>query len=70
MEWLVWAGAAVSLLGLAGLLYCVRVAMKAKKEGLSGEEMHARLKGVVALNMGALFVSAIGLMVVVMGIML
>ncbi|GGE45725.1 hypothetical protein [Actibacterium pelagium] len=70
MEWLVWAGAAVSLLGLAGLLYCVRVAMKAKKEGLSGEEMHARLKGVVALNMGALFVSAIGLMMVVMGIML
>ena len=70
MEWLVWAGAAVSLLGLAGLLYCVRVAMKAKKVGLSGEEMHARLKGVVALNMGALFVSAIGLMMVVMGIML
>ena len=70
MEWLVWAGAAVSLLGLAGLLYCVRVAMKAKKEGLSGEEMHARLKGVVALNMGALLVSAIGLMMVVMGIML
>lgn len=70
MEWLVWAGAAVSLLGLAGLLYCVRVAMKAKKEGLSGEEMHARLKGVVALNMGALFVSAIGLMMVVMGVLL
>jgi hypothetical protein len=70
MEWLVWTGAAVSLLGLVGLLYCVRVAMKAKKEGLSGEEMHARLKGVVALNMGALFVSAIGLMMVVMGIML
>ena len=70
MEWLIWTGAAVSLLGLLGLVYCIRVAMKAKKEGLSGEEMHARLKGVVVLNMGALFISALGLMIVVLGIMI
>ncbi len=70
MDWLVWTGAAVSLVGLAGLIYCISIAMRAKRQGLSGEDMHTKLKGIVALNMGALFVSALGLMMVVLGIML
>ena len=67
---MIWTGAAVSLLGLAGLIYCILIAARAKREGLKGEDMHLRLKGIVALNMGALFVSTIGLMMVVVGIFL
>lgn len=70
MELLVWAGAAISLLGMAGLFYCIWLAAKAKRAGLPDDEMRQRLKSIVALNMGALFVSAIGLMLVVVGVFL
>jgi hypothetical protein len=70
MEWLIWIGAAVSLAGLAGLVWCIVLAARAKRAGLSDDAMRARLKGIVALNMGALFVSAFGLMLVVVGIIL
>jgi heme exporter protein D len=70
MDTLIWIGAALSLAGVAGLLYCVVVAVKAKRAGLQGEALQARLKHVVALNLGAVAVSAIGLMLVVLGIFL
>ncbi len=70
MDWLIWAGALVSLLGLAGLVYCIVVAVRAKRAGLPDDEMRARLKSVVTLNMAALFVSALGLMIVIVGIFL
>ncbi|SMX42981.1 hypothetical protein [Actibacterium lipolyticum] len=70
MDWLIWTGAVISLLGLAGLIWCIVIAAKAKRAGLADEEMRARLQKVVALNLVALFVSAIGLMMVVAGIML
>lgn len=68
MEILIWIGAAVTLLGLAGLIWCIVTVQKARKEGLDDTAMKARLQKVVALNMGALFLSAIGLMMVVLGI--
>ncbi len=70
MDWLIWTGAGVSVLGVLGLIWCVLIAMRAKKAGLSDDEMRARLKSVVILNMGALLVSALGLMMVVFGIFL
>ncbi len=70
MEWLVWVGAAVSLAGLLGLVWCIVTAMRARRAGLEDAELRARLQRVVVVNMGALFLSVIGLMVVVIGIML
>lgn len=70
MEILIWVGAALSLVGIAGLIWCVMIAARARKDGLEGPDMQARLQRVVFLNMGALFVSAIGLMLVVLGIFL
>lgn len=70
MEFLIWIGAAVSLIGVIGLMACVVMAMKAKRAGLSDDALRARLKTVVAWNFGALMISALGLMAVVMGIML
>lgn len=67
---LIWIGALITLMGLAGLIWCVISVQKARKEGLEDAAMKARLQKVVTLNMGALFLSAIGLMMVVVGILL
>jgi hypothetical protein len=70
MQTLVWAGALVSLIGVAGLVYCVLRALRVRRSGLSDDAMRAELQQVVVINMGALAVSAIGLMLVVLGIFL
>ena len=70
MEVLIWIGAGLTLVGLAGLIWCIVVVIRARKAGLSDEELKSRLQSVVALNMGALAVSGIGLMCVVVGILL
>ncbi|SEN87918.1 hypothetical protein SAMN05216227_102922 [Pseudorhodobacter antarcticus] len=70
MDILIWIGAAISLLGVAGLGYCVLLALRARNSGLSEDENRASLQKVVAYNMAALGVSALGLMLVVVGIVL
>ena len=68
MEWLVWVGAAVSLFGLLGLILSIVKVNKARRAGLSDEDLRAAVQKVVPLNMGALFLSVIGLMIVIVGI--
>jgi hypothetical protein len=70
MDWLIWIGAAVSLGGVAGLLRCIQLALRARKSGLDNSAMRARLQQIVTFNLAALGVSALGLMLVVMGIIL
>ncbi|MGJ8585612.1 MAG: hypothetical protein ACSHXD_16085 [Marinosulfonomonas sp.] len=70
MNWIIWPGAVVALLGVAGLVYCILSAAKIRKQELEEEEMKARLQKLVAMNLGALFVSTIGLMLVIVGILL
>lgn len=70
MDNLIWIGALVTLVGLAGLVWCVMIALRAKRQGLDENAMKSKLQRVVAINMGALFLSAIGLMMVVIGILL
>jgi hypothetical protein len=70
MEILVWIGALVSLIGVAGLGWCVVMALRARTSGLPDVQMRAALQRIVAFNMGALAVSALGLMLVVVGILL
>ncbi len=70
MQMLVWAGALVSLCGVAGLVYCVLRALRARRAGLPEDAMRAELQRVVVVNMAALAVSALGLMMVVLGIFL
>jgi hypothetical protein len=67
---IIWGGTALSLLGLVGLVYCIIRVSRAKRAQLSDEQMRALLKQVVPLNMGALFLSVIGLMLVIVGIFL
>jgi hypothetical protein len=68
MDWLIWIGAAVSLGGIAGLLRCIQLALRARRSGLDSTAMRARLQQIVTFNLAALGVSALGLMLVVMGI--
>ena len=70
MTLLIWAGAALTVLGLVGLIACIIMAMRARREGLTGPAMLARLQRVVAWNMAALAVSFLGLMGVVVGVIL
>ena len=70
MEILIWIGSILSLLGLAGLLWCTKTILRAKKAAVSDEELRMSLQKVVPFNMAALFLSAIGLMLVILGIML
>ena len=70
MEILVWAGAAISLLGLGGLVWCILTVWKARRAGLSDDELRARVRKVVPVNAGALMLSVIGLMLVVLGVLL
>ena len=70
MEILIWIGSILSILGLIGLLWCIKTVIKAKKLANSDEELRTSLQKVVPLNMASLFLSAIGLMLVILGIML
>ena len=70
MEILIWIGSILSILGLIGLLWCIKTVIKAKKLADSDEELRTSLQKVVPLNMAALFLSAVGLMLVILGIML
>ena len=67
---MIWTGAAISFLGLIGLLWCVLSVARAKRAKLDDDAMRAVLKSAIPLNLGALFLSVIGLMMVIVGIFL
>ena len=70
MSWMIWGGAALSVLGLTDILWSIVTVWKAKRADLTDEELRERIKKAMPINMGALFVSVIGLMSVIMGISL
>lgn len=70
MEIIIWAGAMLSLLGLLGLVWCIVAVARAKRASLPDEELRAVLRTVMPRNLAALFLSVIGLMMVILGIFL
>lgn len=70
LEYLVWIGAALSILGLFGLIWCILRVTLAKRKNLSDEELRQVLQTVLPYNLGALLLSVLGLMLVVVGIFL
>ncbi len=70
MEILVALGAAVTLAGLAGLVWCILRVRAARREALPDAEMRRRLQSAIALNLAALLLSALGLAMVVAGVLL
>lgn len=67
---LLWLGAALTAAGLAGIIWCIAAVIGARRAGLPDDAMRVRMRRVVAVNMGALAASMLGLMVVVLAIML
>jgi hypothetical protein len=70
MQAMIWGGAGLTLIGVVGLGYCVLRTIRARRAGLSDDAMRAELQRVVTINMAALGVSALGLALVVAGILL
>ena len=70
MPILVYIGTAMALAGLLTLAWCIWAAISAKRAGLPDTDLRARLQRIVTINMGALLVSVLGLMSVVLGIFL
>ena len=70
MDILIWSGAAVTVTGFAGIVWSIVAVMKARKAGLDDAALRTRLNAILPLNLGALFLSFIGLMLVVVGIIL
>lgn len=70
MGLLIWAGAAMTLTGLAGILWCIVAVRRARRTGLDEAGMRAVLQRVVAVNLGAFGLSALGLGAVVAGLIL
>jgi len=70
MGHLVWAGAAATLAGVGFLLWCILAVLAARRAGADEAALRARLRRLVAVNLGALALSAAGLMLVVLGILL
>ena len=70
MEILILIGSILSILGLVGLFWCIKTVLTAKKNATSDEQLRDSIQKIVPLNMAALFLSAIGLMLVILGIIL
>jgi hypothetical protein len=70
MGFLIWGGAVVSFSGLVGLIWCIIKARQTKNAASSDEELNAAIRTLIPWNMGALFLSTIGLIIVIVGIFL
>ena len=69
MNAVIWIGAAITLVGLAGLVWCIRLALAARAEQ-NPETRKLALHRVLVWNMAGFGVAAIGLMIVVIAIIL
>ncbi|MDQ1899363.1 hypothetical protein RAH32_02745 [Paracoccus sp. WLY502] len=67
---LIWGGAVLTLAGVAALIWCVLTVARARRAGLDDAALRQRMRPVIAMNMGALALSMIGLLLVITGIML
>ena len=70
MDYLIWGGAIISLIGMAGIIFSLVSVVRARREAESDDDLRVRLGRFLPINLGSLFLSVIGLMCVVLGVML
>ena len=70
MAALIWIGTAVTLAGLAGLVLSILKVRTARRDARDDADLKRRLQGIIPLNLGAFLVSALGLMMVMTGLLL
>ena len=65
-----WGGALLSVFGLIGLLFSMYKVAKAKKNNTSDQQLRESIKAAMPLNLASLFVSVLGLMSVIIGVLM
>lgn len=70
MQSLIWIGAAVSVLGLVGIIYCIVAAARLRGQKLDDDALREGLRRLIPVNLAALLGSTLGLMLVIVGIFL
>jgi hypothetical protein len=70
METFVWIGSALTAAGFVGIIWSIVLVSRARRAGLDEDDLRARLQKVVPLNIGALLLSMLGLMMVIVGVIL
>ena len=70
MVWLVYIGTALALLGCLGIVWCIAAILRARRTGLDDADLRARLNRLLPVNLGSFMVAALGLMMVVTGVLL
>ncbi|MCP1168479.1 hypothetical protein [Limimaricola litoreus] len=70
MDIIIWIGAALTLVGFGAIVWSLVAVMRLRRMGLDDAQMRERLARVVPLNIGALMLSMLGLMMVVVGLIL
>lgn len=63
-------GAVLTLLGLGGLGYCVRVGLSIRRGGMPAEAAKSRLNRLVAVNLGSVALATVGLAIIAAGVIL
>ncbi|QPM89105.1 hypothetical protein [Pseudooceanicola algae] len=70
MEWLIWTGTLVSLIGLTSLFWSIIKVAQAKRAQLDDAALREAIRRAMPFNMGGLALSVLGLMAVMVGISL
>ncbi len=69
-DMMVWVGAGLSVIGLAGLILSIVRVAQARRTATSDDALRATIQKALPLNMGALLLSVLGLMLVILGVFL
>lgn len=70
MQTLAILGLLLTVLGLGGLGYCIVQGLRIRGGALPAEQIHARLHRLVAVNLASVGVAALGLAMLVAGVVL
>lgn len=70
MDYIIWGGAGITLCGLVGLVYSALMVMRARKASMDDAALRAAMQRALVWNLGALALSGLGLMMVVVGVLL
>ena len=70
MQWLIWIGAVMTLIGLCTIVWSALQVGRARKRGLTDEELRALIGRMLPVNMGGLMTAVLGLMCVILGVSL
>lgn len=70
MQNLAPVGLLITVIGLVGLGYCIVQGLRIRRAGLPASEIHARLHRLLAVNLGSVALAALGLAILLAGLML